>query len=125
MNERKLNEIIGSRPVLRHTCANGAAKTLRYNAVITDTYEALRAAYVEEGYTLYCEEPSNPIRSVTYVKGNEYAVLFLFSWEKQLHVTVSKRGAKNLPEAVGEYNKVCPVTLTQPKTAQQDRKSVV
>ena len=118
MTKAKLEGIIGSKPCMRHICGDGS-EMLRFNACMTETYMKLREAYEEEGYTLYCEEPSNPIRSATYVRGDEYAVLFLFSWEKQLHVTVSKRGAENLPEAVGEYNKVCPVTLTQPKTAQQ------
>lgn len=120
MTKSQLNQIIGSKPCAKHICGNGA-EMLRYNACVTDTYMKLRKAYEEQGYTLYCEEPSNPIRSATYVKGDEYAVLFLFSWEKQLHVTVSKKGAKALPKlaAMEGYERICPVTLTQPKTAQQ------
>ena len=122
MNEKKLNEIIGSKPVLRHSCANGAAMMLRYNAVVSDTYYALRAAYEANGYTLYCKEPGNqPIPSVTFVKGDKYAVIFYFPWEKQLHVTVGKKGAKNLPKqfCAEGFEPICPVTLTQPQTEQQ------
>ena len=118
MTKTQLNQIIGSKPCMRHICGDGS-EMLRYNAVVTETYMKLREAYEEQGYTLYCEEPVNPIRSATYVKGDEYAVLFLFSWEKQLHVTISKKGASTLPKKVEEYESVCPVTLTQPKTAQQ------
>ena len=118
MTKTQLDQIIGSKPSMRHICGDGA-ELRRYNAVVTDTYMKLREAYEEQGYELYCEEPSNPIRSATYVKGDEYAVLFLFSWEKQLHVTVSKKGARALPKNTEEYESVCPVTLTQPKTAQQ------
>ena len=119
MTKTQLNQIIGSKPVLRHICGNGA-EMLRYNACVTETYTALREAYEAQGYTLYCEEPS-PIRSATYVKGDEYAVLFYFSWEKQLHVTLSKKGARTLPDlaAMEKYEPICPVTMTQPKTEQQ------
>ena len=90
MNKTKINELIGSKPVLRHLCGNGA-EMLRYMACIGDKYNALREAFEEEGYALYCEEPSDPIRSATYIKGDGYAVLFYFPWEKQLHVTLSKK----------------------------------
>ena len=120
MNKTQISQIVGSRPVLRHLCGDGS-ELLPYNACVTDVYFALRSAYEADGYTLYCEEPSNPIRSATYVKGDEYAVLFLFSWEKQLHVTISKKGAKSLPAPTpdGSFAPVCPVTLTQPRTEQQ------
>ena len=120
MTKTQLNQIVGSKPHSRHLCGDGA-EMLRYNACVTDTYRALCGAYEEQGYVLYCEEPSNPIRSATYIKGDEYAVLFYFSWEKQLHVTLSKKGAKNLPDlaAMEAYEPICPVTMTQPKTEQQ------
>ena len=120
MTKTKLNQIIGSKPVLRHTCGNGA-EMLRYMACVSDTYRALCAAFESDGYTLYCEKPTDPIRSATYVKGDEYAVLFYFSWEKQLHVTLSKKGARALPRQIEDrdFERVCPVTLTQPRTAQQ------
>jgi len=94
---------------------------LRYSACITDTYTSLCREYEAQGYALYCEELSEPILSATYVKGDEYAVLFYCPWEKQLHVTTSKKGAKNLPDlaAMKSYKPICPVTMTQPKTEQQ------
>ena len=120
MTKTKLNQIIGSKPVLRHTCGNGA-EMLRYTAIVGDTYDALREAYENEGYTLYCEQTNYPILSATYTKGDEYAVLFYFQWEKQLHVTASKNGAKSfIDQSEAEnYEKLCPVTITQPKTEQQ------
>lgn len=93
MTKTKLSQIIGSKPILRHTCGNGA-EMLRYKACTEENYKALCAAYEADGYTLYCE---------------------------QLHVTLSKKGAGNYPDQsdAENFEKVCPVTLTQPKTEQQ------
>ena len=120
MTKTQIQEIVGSKPVLRHVCANGDAEMLRYKACFPQAYDALRAAYEAEGWTLYCEEPK-PILTATYVKGDRYVVLFYHWWERQLHVTIAKRGAKNLPKQTveGSFEKICPVTLTQPKTEQQ------
>ena len=120
MTKTQLNQIVGSKPYARHICGNGA-ELLRYNACINDSYKALCEAYEKQGYILYCEEPSEPIMSATYVKGNEYTVLFYFPWERQLHITLSKKGAKELPDlsAMKSYEPTCPVTMTQPKTEQQ------
>ncbi|MBE6553244.1 MAG: hypothetical protein E7666_02765 [Ruminococcaceae bacterium] len=123
MTKTQLNQIIGSKPCARHLCGDGA-EMLRFNSVIADTYKALCAAYEEQGYTLYCEDPRLGgflPESRTYVKGDEYAVLFFFRWEYQLHVTISKKGAKKLPDPnmVEGVAAICPMTLTQPKTEQQ------
>ena len=120
MNKTQITHILGSKPILRHICGNGA-EMLRYKACIDDTYIVLRTAYEADGYTLYCEQTSYPILSATYVKGDEYAVLFYFKWEKQLHITLSKKGAKNFLDQTGveNYEMLYPVTLTQPKTEQQ------
>ena len=120
MTKTQLNQIIGARPAARHVCGNGA-ELLRYNACMTDTYINLCKEYEAQGYSLYCTEPSEPILSATYVKENKYAVLFYYPWEKQLHVTLSKKGAKTLPHLAPAkaYEPICPVTLTQPKTEQQ------
>ena len=77
MTKTKLDQIIGSKPVLRHTCGNGA-EMFRYTACVGDTYNAQREAYENEGYALYCEQTHYPILSATYIKGDKYAVLFYF-----------------------------------------------
>lgn len=120
MTKAQLNQIIGFKPHSRHICGNGA-ELLRYNACVNDTYITLRKEYEAQGYALYCEETSEPILSSTYVKGDEYAVLFYCPWEKQLHVTLSKKGAKALPDlaSMKSYEPICPVAMTQPKTEQQ------
>ena len=123
MTKTQLNEIIGSKYCARHICGDGA-EMLRYNACVAATFTALCSAYEEQGYTKYCEDPKAGLflpQSVTYVKKDEYAVLFFFPWEYQLHVTISKKGAKNLPKPVleGEFEAVCPMTMTQPKTEVQ------
>ena len=120
MTELQLNNILNSTPHSRHICGSGA-EMLRYNACVSDTYIALCKAYEEQGYTLYCEEPHKPIQSATYVKDDQYAVLFYCLWNKQLHVTVSGSGAKALPDlaSMRSYEAICPVTMTQPKTEQQ------
>ena len=123
MTKTKLYQIIGSKPCARHMCGDGA-EMLRFNYVIKDTYKALCAAYEEDGYTLYCEDPRQTYflsESRTYTKGDECVVLFFFLWEYQLHVTTLKKGAKNLPDpSIAEnVQAVCPVTITQPKTEQQ------
>jgi len=120
MTKSQLNRIVGFKPHSRHICGDGS-EMLRYNACITDDYKALCNAYADQGYRLYCEETSGHILSATFVKGDKYAVLFYSPWEKQLHITLSKKGAKNLPPhtAAESYRPICPVTMTQPKTEQQ------
>ena len=123
MTKTKLHQIMGSKPCARHICGDGA-EMLRYNCVVHNTYKKLCAAYEEEGYTLYCQDPALSgflPESKTYIKGDEYAVIFFFSWEYQLHVTISKKGARNLPDPSIAENapEICPMTITQPKTEQQ------
>lgn len=120
MTTALINNILNTKPHSSHICGNGA-EMVRYNACVDGDYKALRQAYEKNGYTLYCEETATPILSATYVKDDEYAVLFYCPWDKQLHVTVSEKGAGALPKQVGaeDHDTVCPVTLTQPKTEQQ------
>ena len=73
MTKTKLYQIIGSKPCARHICGDGA-EMLRFNCVINDTYQALCAAYEEEGYALYCEDPRQGgflPESRTYTKGDD------------------------------------------------------
>ena len=122
MTEAQINEIIGAQPEMRHTCGDGA-EMLRYNRCLATDYKKLREAYVGQGFTLFCEDPStHPFiaESSTYVRGDEYAVLFFFSWEYQLHVTISSKGAETLPQIPVEgLRSICPMTVTQPKTRLQ------
>ena len=81
MTKTKLHQIMGSKPCARHICGDGA-EMLRYNCVVHNTYKKLCAAYEEEGYTLYCQDPALSgflPESKTYIKGDEYAVIFFFS----------------------------------------------
>ena len=92
---------------------------VRYKPCVETHYETACSYYENEGYTLYCEDNTDYTMSKTYVKGTAYATVFYVSRKSELHVTVAEKGAENFPDQNASYEKLYPVTMTQPFTAQQ------
>lgn len=94
----------------------GGYETHRYLQAEEEQYEAACKLFEDEGWTLYCEDAMTYTASKTYTKGNAYAVILFLARKAWLMVTISEGGAGNLPVQDTEYEKLYPVTITQPCT---------
>ena len=92
---------------------------VRYKPCLASHFEIACAFYEDAGYTLYCEDNTANTLSKTYVKDKAYATVFYLDRKSELHVTVSEEGAQNFPDQNAPYEKIYPVTMTQPFVSKQ------
>ena len=114
-----LNEALGRTVSATHVAGSGALVS-RYQGCLAADFRTACAYYESLGYKLYCEDATTGTLSATYIKGNAYCALFLNIKPLQLYVTTDEKNGNTFPEHSDQnYEKICDVTVTAPKTTQQ------